>query len=168
MKFIKTIIRRVIISAIREGQIKRFDSTGVAGEQLNDREMFQHYGFTSSPQNGAEGVLLGAGNVLYLVAEDDRRYRVTLQQGEVAIYTDEGDKIHFKRGKSIEIISGAKVLVTAPAVELAGGTLRKLIDERLVDAFNSHTHPTAGTGAPSAPTTPLVLANVATAKTKAS
>lgn len=167
-RLIKTIIRRVIISAIREGKIKRFDSTGVAGEQLDDRELFQHYGFTSAPQNGAEGVLIGIGNVLYLIAEDDRRYRISLQQGEVAIYTDEGDNIHFKRGKEIEISGQTKVVVTSPIVELADGTLRKLIDERLVDKFNAHTHPTAGTGAPSAPTAPLVLADVATAKTKAS
>ena len=34
----------------------------------------------------------------------DRRYRLqALANGEVAIYTDEGDKIHFKRGRIIDI-----------------------------------------------------------------
>jgi phage gp45-like len=168
LKFLKTIIRRVIISAVREGAIKRFDAAGVAGEQFLDREFLQQYGLTSRPLADSEGLILGVGNVFYLIATDDRRYRVSLQDGEVALYTDEGDKIHLKRGKVIEITSGAKVTINAPAVELAGGTLKKLIDERLVDAFNSHTHPTAALGSPSPPTTPLVLANVATEKTKAS
>ena len=168
MKLLKTIIRRVIISAVREGQIKRFDATGLANEQYLDREFLQQYGLTSRPLADSEGLVLGIGNVFYLIASDDRRYRVSLQDGEVAIYTDEGDKIHLKRGRVIEITSGTKVTITAPAVELAGGTLRKLIDERVVEAFNAHTHPTAALGSPSTPTTPLVLANVATEKTKAS
>lgn len=59
------------------------------------------------------------------------------------------------------------VEVKDDVVNIGGSTFRKLIDERLLDAFNNHTHPTAGTGAPSTPTTPLVLANIATIKTKA-
>ncbi len=67
----------------------------------------------------------------------------------------------------IEVKSGI-VNVKAATVNLSdAASLYKLIDERMVTAFNSHTHPTAATGAPSVPTTPLVLANVATAKTKA-
>lgn len=34
----------------------------------------------------------------------DRRYRIqAMASGEVAIYTDEGDYIHFKRGRIIDI-----------------------------------------------------------------
>ena len=50
--FIKTIIRRVIISAIREGEIKRFDADGIVPGEFVDREQFQHDGFFSSPPNG--------------------------------------------------------------------------------------------------------------------
>lgn len=186
MGVIKTIIRRVIISAIRDtaNNIKRMDAAGLPGEQFLDREGFQHYGFSSNPIDAqAEGIMIGIGNVFYLIAEDDRRYRIVMEKGEVALYTDEGDKIHLKRNKIIEITGQEKVIVNtkvaeinattsakivSPVVELADGTQRKLTDERIVDAINQHTHPTAGTGPPSTPTTPLVLANVATAKTKAS
>ena len=39
-----------------------------------------------------------------VVVAADRRYRIKeLKPGEVAIYTDEGDKVHFKRGRIIDI-----------------------------------------------------------------
>ncbi len=173
-KWLRTIIRRVIISAVREGQIKRFDASGLAGETFTDREMFQHYGFTSQPQDGAEAILIGIGNVLYLIAEDDRRYRIALAQGEVALYTDEGDVIHFKRGKEIDITSGGKVVVTAPDVEMGGGSLEALIDARIKTIYDAHTHNVVGVQAGSGtivsatPTIPLDLSSCSTTKTKAS
>jgi phage gp45-like len=54
------------------------------------------------------------------IAEDDRRYRIPLEGGEVCIYTDEGDCIHFRRDKEIHIISGGKVVVEAPLVHIEG------------------------------------------------
>ncbi len=167
-KFLKTIIRRVVITALTEGNIRTVSATGLAGEEFNEREFQQQYGFASSPKANAEGVMAGVGNVFYLLASDDRRYRITLVNGEVALYTDEDDKIHLKRGNIIEITAATKVIVNAPAVELGDGTLKKLINEELVTKFNQHTHPTAALGAPSTPTTPIVLADVTTVKTKAS
>lgn len=175
MSIIKTIIRRVIISAIREGQIKRFDAAGVAGEQFLDREFIQQYGLTSRPLADSEGIVIGAGNVFYLIGTDDRRYRLAIENGEVALYTDEGDKIHLKRGNIIEISGQSKVIVTSPAVELGDGTLRKLIDERFQAKFEAHKHPLVGvqagaatllTGVPD--NAPLTLADIATTNTTAS
>jgi phage gp45-like len=166
---IKTIIRRVVLSAIRDGQIRRFDASGVAGEQFLDREFFQQYGLTSRPKPNAEGIVIGQGNVFYLIASDDRTCRLTLQNdGDVALNTGPDSYVLIKASGDIEIKSASKVTVTAPVVELADGAQRKLMDERLVDAFNNHVHATAATGPPSMPTTPLVLADVATTKTKGS
>ncbi|ERH56414.1 phage baseplate assembly protein V [Pseudomonas simiae] len=79
----------------------------LAGEIKDGMEHFEPYGFTSSAHAGAE-VLAGffGGNrshgVVLCVA--DRRFRLqALKSGEVALYTDEGDKLHFKRGREIEI-----------------------------------------------------------------
>lgn len=70
-------------------------------------ERVQNYGFTSRPKVGAEGVVLylgGNSDHGVVIAVDDARYRLkALAEGEVALYTDEGDKIHFKRGNKIEI-----------------------------------------------------------------
>lgn len=167
LKMVRSIISSVMDGA--EAAIKRFSGSGRSDETFTNREYFQHYGFTSRPLSGAEGILIKDGNNVILIASDDRRYRLKVEDGEVALYTDEGDSIHLKRENEINITSGGKVIIKAPVVQLSDGqTLRKLIDERLVNAFNNHTHPTAGTGSPSKPTTPLVLGDVATAKTTAS
>jgi len=162
MGLIKTIIRRVVINALTEGAIRTISATGLPNEEFKDREMQQHYGFASSLLDGAEGLIIGRGNVFYLIGSDDRRYRIELARGEVALYTDEGDKIHMKRGKTIEILGQTKVIVNSPAVEMGNGAQYKLADERIVTAINALTFGGHTIDAP------LVIANVATAKTKAS
>ncbi|WP_449102179.1 phage baseplate assembly protein V [Pseudomonas extremaustralis] len=78
-----------------------------AGELKDGAEHFEPYGFTSNPLAGAEVLAAFIGgdrsHAVVLVAAD-RRYRIqALASGEVAIYTDEGDRIHFKRGRIIDI-----------------------------------------------------------------
>lgn len=176
---------RGIVQSVMEGLIKRFSAAGRLGETFANREYFQHYGFTSRPLSGAEMIIIHEGNHYIAIASDDRRYRLAVEDGEAALYTDEGDKIHLKRDKTIEIVSGNKLVavvendveitsktatitasetaaVTSPevtvqaatsctivsprvvlnsdSVELGVGTLRKLIDERLIATYNAHTH----------------------------
>ena len=78
-----------------------------AGEVKDAVEHFEPYGFTSNPLAGAEVLtmfLSGDRSHAVVVVAADRRYRIKeLKPGEVAIYTDEGDKVHFKRGRVIDI-----------------------------------------------------------------
>ena len=81
-----------------------------AGELKDGAEHFEPYGYTSNPLAGAEVLTMFLGgdrsHAVVLVAAD-RRYRIReLKPGEVAIYTDEGDRIHFKRGRIIDIETG--------------------------------------------------------------
>ena len=78
-----------------------------AGELKDGADHFEPYGFTSNPLPGAEVLAAFIGgdrsHAVVLVAAD-RRYRIqAMASGEVAIYTDEGDYIHFKRGRIIDI-----------------------------------------------------------------
>lgn len=95
-------------------------------ETRSDIERFQNYGFTSVPLAGAESVVLfvnGRRDHGLAIAVDDRRYRLSsLESGEVAVYTDQGDSIVIKRGGNIEVTASTKVKVDAPAVELAGNS----------------------------------------------
>lgn len=100
---------RATIQSVMEGAIKRVTSKGRPGETLTDREYMQHYGFTSRPLPGAEGVIVNQDNHYIMIASDDRRYRIGIENGEVCLYTDEGDQIRFKRGKEIYIKSGNKL-----------------------------------------------------------
>ena len=104
-------IRGIVIS-VWEGLIKRFSASGRASETIGNREYMQHYGFTSRPKAGAEIIIINEGNHYLGIASDDRRYRLALEDGEVALYTDEGDKVHLKRDKTIEIVSGNKLIAT--------------------------------------------------------
>lgn len=121
---------RGIIDSVVEGAIKRVAMKGYVGETISNKEYFQHYGFTSRPLAGAEGVMIREGNHWILIGSDDRRYRIQLQDGEVALNTDEGDVIHFKRGQELLISSGNKVVVngaskvevTAPEVVVTAST----------------------------------------------
>ena len=79
----------------------------LAGEVKDNMEHLEPYGFTACPKEGAEALAAFMGGdrshgVVIVVA--DRRFRIAgLKPGEVAIYTDEGDRIHFKRDRVIDI-----------------------------------------------------------------
>ncbi len=107
---------RGIIKSVVEGAIKRFTASGRPDETISDREYFQHYGLTSRPRAGAEAIIIREGNHFLMIASDDRRYRISLEEGEVALYTDEGDKVHLKRGQ-ILIHSGGKIAAEAPEID---------------------------------------------------
>ncbi|NLO90663.1 MAG: phage baseplate assembly protein V [Elusimicrobia bacterium] len=115
------LLRGVVIS-VATGTIRRISAitSYLLGEKLYDRDFFQHYGFASQPLEGAEVVIVGRGNFYVSVAEDDRRYRLAVQPGEVALYTDEGDHIHFKRGKIVELKAQTKLILATPQVECTG------------------------------------------------
>lgn len=156
---------RSIISGVKEGVIKRFGGSGRPGETFADREYFQHYGFTSRPLAGAEGILLKQGNNIILIASDDRRYRIEAADGEVALYTDEGDHIHMKRGRVVEIntdtlkvAAATQVLLETPLVKTTGevkaelditdhitGSGRSMESMRTVYNGHSHTGDSGGT-----------------------
>ncbi|MGR3893010.1 phage baseplate assembly protein V [Pseudomonas sp. 1176_21] len=78
-----------------------------ADEVKDGMEHFEPYGLTSNPHPGAEAVAVFVGGdrshgIVVVVA--DRRFRLQgLESGEVALYTDEGDFLHFKRGREIAI-----------------------------------------------------------------
>lgn len=142
---------RVLIKAVRSGKIQLVDAKGL-GAEFTGKELFQHYGFASRPLDGAEGVMLliGGPDNAIVIATEDRRYRIALESGEAAIYTDEGDKVHLKRNKEIHIKSGGKVVVEAanevnviaPAVNLGAATGGKLVvTDEFFTLFNAHTHP---------------------------
>lgn len=123
MRRIKLLVTRAVVRLVDPAALMQsLQVEALAGEVLDGIEHFEPYGYTSHPLAGAEALVFSlsgrrAHSVAGIVA--DRRYRLkSLAAGEVALYTDEGDVIHFKRGRTIEITAGAKVKVTAPTVEV--------------------------------------------------
>jgi phage baseplate assembly protein V len=120
------VARAVVRSSIDSTKLRELQIEILRGELRDRVEHFQEYGFTSRPLDGAEVVGLfvgGSRDHPLIIASEDRRYRIkNLEKGEVALYTDEGDYIHFKRGGNIEVLAGTKVKVTAPDVEIIAST----------------------------------------------
>lgn len=135
MATLPTLIRQQINRALRNvrlalrGVLRRSETAwpnigleveGLAGEQVAT-ELVQHYGFTSAPLPGAEMIVLPIGgrtNHSVVVATEDGRYRIQVVEGEVSLYTDEGDYIHMKRGRLVEVNTVDLLINAANSVEI--------------------------------------------------
>ncbi len=178
---VRLTVGRCIITAMNTGgQINVAQIQLLADEVLDDVPVVQQYGFVSAALPGAEGVNLSLGGMRdnsVIIATNDRRYSIkNLAGGEVAIYTDEGDKIHLKRGKvirietsTLEVAATTKISFTTPALEVSGyiyanGEIRS--DTHIRDSFatppgktmaqmrtiyNTHTHPENNVGSTNQP-----------------
>lgn len=104
------------------GAVQLVQVDGLAGEQLQDAEMFQHYGYTSHPPAGTMAVIVPIGGKTshgIAVATEHGSYRKkNLAAGEVALYTDEGDCIVLNRGRIVRVVAGTQLEVTAPLVTI--------------------------------------------------
>jgi phage baseplate assembly protein V len=169
-RILLTIGRGVVRLANDDGGIQLLQVDLLKGETRDRLERFQDYGFTSVPHPGAEAVVgfVGGNRDHGLVlAVGDRRFRVRgLKSGEVAIYSDEGDLIHFRRGREIHVTCGNKVQISCPLVRIVGdlevtgeitdragadGTSMEFIRNR----YDQHVHGLPG-GGTSDPPTPLM------------
>lgn len=114
-------VTRAVVSLVNDAaKMQALQISLLADEQLDGVEHWQPYGFTANPLAGAEALVLSVGGHRahsVVVSCADRRYRlVGMQGGEVALYTDEKDKIHFKRGRVIDIETHTLNIKAATAV----------------------------------------------------
>ncbi|PLP87607.1 phage baseplate assembly protein V [Pseudomonas sp. FFUP_PS_473] len=108
MSGLKQILARGVVTLVKAtSKLQSLQMRLLAGEVKDGMEHFEPYGFTSNAHPGAEGIALFVGGdrshgVVVCVA--DRQFRLRgLKSGEVALYTDEGDRLHFKRDRVIEV-----------------------------------------------------------------
>jgi len=119
-------------------------------------EHMQNYGFTSHPKGGDVAVAFLGGNReqgIVLVV-DDRRYRIPLEAGEVAMYDDQGNKIELLRDM-VKVTAVQHVEVTAPTIKLIGDlevvgniTTTGTIVNNGKHVDSTHTHTNGGAGVP--------------------
>lgn len=170
---VANLVARAVVQLVADGGGLQVVQLGVLeGETRDGCERVQSYGFTSHPHPGAEAVVLFVGGRRdhgLVLAVDDRRHRKRpLAEGEVALYTDEGDSIVLRRGRIVEVVAGTRLRVEAPLVEVTGdlqvggnvvasGEVSDATGSmtEMRTAYNAHTHPTAPTGPVSTPSTPM-------------
>lgn len=122
------------------------------GDQPANAERFQQYGMTSHPHPGAEAIIAAVGGArahLVALAVDDRRYRLkALARGEMAIYDDQGQKVHLTRnGIVIDGVGKPVNFINCPDVYM-DGNLRVDGDvydglgpmQEMRDIYNGHYH----------------------------
>lgn len=157
---IRLAFRGVISLVNAAGSIQLMQGEGLAGEQLQDNELFQHYGYTSHPPAGTMCVVLPIGGQTahgIIVATEHGSYRLQgLESGEVAVYTDEGDSIVLKRGHLIEVTTqtlridaSSEVEIYSPVLTISGdistsGTITN--NGKRVDSSHSHSGVQVGGG----------------------
>lgn len=112
---VRGMIARAVLNLVNDAtKLQALQVTLLADQVPDDVEHFQHYGFTSVPHAGAEGIALAIGGSTgntVVINVDDRRYRLkALSDGEVALYDDLGHKVHLTRDGIV--IDGAGQLVT--------------------------------------------------------
>lgn len=121
-----TMIGRCILTALDSGPgVQSAVVTIMADEPMRGVEYMEPYGFTSRALAGAEGVVLNVGaqrGACVALSLGNRQYRLrALQSGEVALYTDEGDKLVFERGNMVRLTTKSLVVEAAEAVTLNAG-----------------------------------------------
>lgn len=163
---LQNLFSRGVVSSVNSAlkmqtvQIKLLD-----GEGKDDVEHFEPYGYTSHPQVGAEqvtGFVEGDRSHGIVLVVADRRYRLTgLAAGEVAIYDDQGQKVHLTRngividgaGLPMTITNTPKVRMETEMLECTGDIKDRCDSsgrtmDGMRDIYNSHTHPENDSGGP--------------------
>jgi phage baseplate assembly protein V len=125
------VARGVIESSNDNSGIQRQDLSLLYEEGKDAVERFQNYGFSSHPKRGSEAITVffgGGRDHGIILACDDRTFRIRgLGEGEVAIYSDEGDTIILKRNnvmevttKTLNVKAETVVNLQSPSVTIAG------------------------------------------------
>lgn len=107
MRGLRTAFRGRLTRVKTDLKIQQVQLRGLAGEQLQDAEFFQHFGFTSCPPAGTQCIVLPMGGQTshaIIIATENGEYRIQgLASGEVAIYSSEGAYVHIKKGRIVEV-----------------------------------------------------------------
>lgn len=97
---------------------------GLSGEAVPNLEVMQHFGFTSTPPDGTQAIVLPLGgrtSASVIIATEHSAHRLQLDnRGEAAIYTDDGTCVYVKRGGQVLIKADTRVLIDCPLTETSG------------------------------------------------
>lgn len=112
--------RGVLRRADYAGKVRVMQVSMRPGTVLDGVEHLEPYGWTSHPLAGCEqlvGNLGGNSGRAVVIISSDRRHRIVIDEGEVAIYHHTGDFVHLKNGGEIHVKAASKVFVETPLVE---------------------------------------------------
>ena len=102
-----------------------------ANNEIADNVKFiEAYGFTAKPKQNSECILLNIqgnpGNVVALVIGSRELRFKELNDGEVAMYDDSGNLLHFKNGGIIDFKATDTLTQTAQTINISGSQTVKI------------------------------------------
>lgn len=165
---IRQAFRGVISTVNSAPKVQLIQAFALRGEKIQAAEYFQHYGHTSNPPEGTMFVMVPIGGKTahgIVIATEHGTYRLkNLAPGEVAIYDDQGQKVHLTRngivvngaGKDVTITNTPKVRMETALLEVTGeikdkcDTTGKTMSG-MRTTYNGHTHNDPQGGAVAAP-----------------
>lgn len=125
-------VSRAVVKLIKDtGGRQALQAEILEGELRDGVERAQNYGFTSHPHAGCDAIIVCAGGSreqAIAVVVDDRRYRIQLQAGEVALYDDLGNRVELLRDM-VKVTAVQHLEAAAPTTRIVSdvtidGTLR--------------------------------------------
>lgn len=121
---IRLAFRGVVTLVKAAGAVQFVQLDGVHSEQLQDSELFQHFGYTSNPPAGTMAIVLPLGGKTshgIIVATEHGTYRLkNLASGETAIYNQWGDHVLLRADRRMQVVSALAVDITTPTVNMSG------------------------------------------------
>lgn len=123
---IMMMIGRAVLTAVDDSKGIQLLTMSLLNAEVRDKiERMQNYGFTSHPKPNAEGIVVFPGGDRshgICIVCDDRTFRLKpMAEGEVALYSDEGDYVWLKRDRKmfintmeLTVDAGTKVVVNTP------------------------------------------------------
>lgn len=162
LRRLRTLVRLGVLVLSDSSQAVQVLQLKIGDELLTDVEHLEPYGYTSRPAAGAEALLAalkGSPAHTAVLVLGGRAFRLkNLAEGEVAIYDDLGNVVHFMRDK-IRVNAVTHLEATAPTTHIISdvtitGTLH-VTDQTTCDAsviatvdcvgggisLKGHTHP---------------------------
>lgn len=167
---IRLAFRGVITLVKAAGAVQFVQLDGVNGEQLQNNELFQQFGYTSNPPAGTMAIVLPIGGKTahgIIIATEHGTYRLkNLASGETAIYNQWGDYVALKADRRMQVVSSLAVDITTPTVNMSGnlnvvgnivaqGDISDHNNKSMLGmrtTYNGHTHSDPQGGSVGAPT----------------
>lgn len=98
---------RATLSGLRTSPpVQLVQAKALAGETLQNLELFQQFGFTSGPPEGTEMIIVPLGGKTshgVIIATEHGSFRVRVAQGETSVYNQWGAKITLKKDRLIHM-----------------------------------------------------------------
>lgn len=124
------LIRFGMVNLVEKGQTQHCQVKTAAGEILNDVAFLEPYGFTAKPKKKSETLIFNVNgnkfnNVVLNIGSRELRFK-ELNDGEVAMYDDSGNLLHFKNDGVIDFKAPVTMNQTAQTINISGSQTVKI------------------------------------------